>query len=154
MADSDIAALRSYVIRILPRLTHGEIDKVMERLDELGVDEIGSFKFVQVQQLESVLKPVYIAKLIASAVDATDAGSTALDQTSTPSSQHSRHIPLSPIDVQQHQVEQTTPRRAAPSDPNWAMSFSVPWDEVPKKILNLLHEGKRLQKTERCNLVR
>jgi hypothetical protein len=154
MADSDIAALRSYVIRILPRLTPGEIDKVMERLDELGVDEIGSFKFVQVQQLESVLKPVYIAKLIASAVDATDADSTTLDQTSTPSSQHSRHIPLSPIDVQQHQVEQTTPRRAAPSDPNWAMSFSVLWDEVPKKILNLLHEGKRLQKTERCNLVR
>ena len=46
----------------------------MDRLDELGVDDLDYLQYVDSSQLSAVLKPVHIAKLLATVVSALSGG--------------------------------------------------------------------------------
>ena len=68
------AAVRTFVSKTLTSLSPDQLDRVMDRLDELGVDDLDYLQYVDSSQLSVVLKPVHIAKLLATVVSALSGG--------------------------------------------------------------------------------
>lgn len=67
---TDISTVREFVIKTLPNLSSQQLDAVMNKLVELGVDELDYLQYVEGKHLEFLLKPVHIAKLLAMARNA------------------------------------------------------------------------------------
>jgi hypothetical protein len=70
MAEKEIAAVRSFVEKTLPTLTAAQLEIIMNWLVDLGVDDLDYLQYVEATQLNSELKPVLIAKLLATACNA------------------------------------------------------------------------------------
>nr|XP_050028093.2 uncharacterized protein LOC126523536 isoform X3 [Dermacentor andersoni]XP_050030180.2 uncharacterized protein LOC126526322 isoform X1 [Dermacentor andersoni] len=130
------------VVNALPNLSAEILQNVMSKLLDLGVESCGDLCLLTEQDLCDVMKPIQARKLITyfkskSTVDQTETGES---QPATPSRAHSGL----------EQIKQGYPFLNS----NWVESFDIPWDSMPKTLLEALHKSKRPTPRDRRKMVR
>ncbi|XP_060924476.1 uncharacterized protein LOC132998747 isoform X2 [Limanda limanda] len=163
--------LLSFIKTSLPKLRDPE--PLLERLQELGVEDLQDLSYLQESDLLSVLRPIEVRKLLSplkktSQQDVLDSppsnqsneqfsrASTSASPVTQSDEMHlsggcSSATASSPRSTSSSSMD-ITPRRL--SDNSWHFKFPVPWQKIPSEIIRKLEKKKRPTKTERLEIIR
>ncbi|XP_072145106.1 uncharacterized protein [Dermacentor andersoni] len=135
-------AVHLQVVNAFPNLSAEILQNVMRKLLDLCVELCGDLCLLTEQDLCDVMKPIQARKLMTyfkskSTVDQTE---TDESQPATPSRAHGGL----------EQIKQGYPFLNS----NWVESFDIPWDSMPKTLLEALHKSKRPTPRDRRKMVR
>ncbi|XP_067658203.1 uncharacterized protein [Haliotis asinina] len=137
--------LRNYVCGILPNLEETVLKNLMLKLEKLGVECIADLSFIEENDLDDILTPIAIRRLMCNIRRTTHSqGSIAPPPSSASSSTCSTTSPPpSPIHIE-----------IGNRDLTWASKFQFQWDRLPGDILGCLRTNQRLTGGIRLRFVR
>ncbi|XP_035985347.1 uncharacterized protein LOC105924547 isoform X3 [Fundulus heteroclitus] len=150
--------LLSFIKSSLPKMRDPE--PLLQRLQDLGVEDLEDLSYVQESDLLSVLRPIEARKLLSllkktSQQDVLDSPpsnqsnqqfSRASTSTSPVTQSDEMHLSggysseSSPRSTSSSSVD-ITPRRL--SDNSWHFKFQIPWQKIPSEIIRKLERGNR-----------